>query len=147
MAGSAIEIDDRELEALSRRLARYVRRLDSPRPMMRTVAAMLESQTKRRIHDEKESPQGRDWAKWSERYARTRRSEHSLLIGRGDLEDSIANEYTDDIAQAFTDREYGAAQQFGREEINLPTRPYFGLSKGNISEIEETVVDWLEGAL
>lgn len=42
-----------------------------------------------------------------------------------------------------TPLEYGAAHQFGREEINLPERPYLGLSE----EDKQSVLETLEGYL
>ncbi|MGN5094240.1 phage virion morphogenesis protein [Aeromonas hydrophila] len=42
-----------------------------------------------------------------------------------------------------TPLEYGAAHQFGRPEINLPERPYLGLSETD----QQSVLETLEGYL
>lgn len=42
-----------------------------------------------------------------------------------------------------TPLEYGAAHQFGRPEINLPERPYLGVSE----EDKQSVLEMLEGYL
>ena len=47
------------------------------------------SQTTRRIHDEKSSPDGQPWAEWNSAYAKTVHGNQSLLQAGGDLLDSI----------------------------------------------------------
>lgn len=57
--------------------------------LLHSLGAVVESQTRRRIADEKTSPGGEPWAPWSESYAKTRHGNQSLLQGDGDLLDSI----------------------------------------------------------
>lgn len=53
------------------------------------IGAVVESQTRRRISDEKTAPDGSKWEAWSTDYAKTRHGNQSLLQGDGDLLDSI----------------------------------------------------------
>ncbi|KEA51797.1 MULTISPECIES: phage virion morphogenesis protein [Mangrovibacter] len=57
--------------------------------LLESIGATVESQTRRRISDEKTSPAGEKWQDWSERYRKTRNGNQSLLQGNGDLLDSI----------------------------------------------------------
>lgn len=57
--------------------------------LLDTLGAVVESQTRRRIADEKQAPDGSSWPDWSAPYAKTRHGNQSLLQGEGDLLDSI----------------------------------------------------------
>ncbi|MGL6458857.1 phage virion morphogenesis protein [Aeromonas hydrophila] len=76
-------------------LARYQRLLDTlgrsdhKAELLESIGAVAESQTRRRISDEKTAPDGTPWAPWSTDYAKTRHGNQSLLQGDGDLLDSI----------------------------------------------------------
>lgn len=76
-------------------LARYQRLLDTlgrndyKASLLESIGAVVESQTRRRISDEKTAPDGTPWAPWSAAYGKTRHGNQSLLQGDGDLLDSI----------------------------------------------------------
>ena len=57
--------------------------------LLESIGAVVESQTRRRISNEKTSPAGERWEEWSEGYRKTRSGNQSLLEGNGDLLDSI----------------------------------------------------------
>ena len=57
--------------------------------LLESIGAVVESQTRRRISDEKSSPAGEKWQAWSDSYGKTRHGNQSLLQGNGDLLDSI----------------------------------------------------------
>jgi phage virion morphogenesis protein len=118
------------------------------------IGALIEDQTRRRIADEKVAPDGTPWAPWSERYEqslkrRNRRNPRSLLVGEGNLRDSIQNYTTGEAARVGTNLVYGAIHQFGGEAVGMPipARPYLGLSNENAGEIEDLVVGRLEDIL
>lgn len=117
------------------------------------VGSMLEDQTKRRIEDEKTAPDGTPWAPWSPRYAarlskRNRVTARSLLVGEGNLRESIQNLVTGTDIQVGTNLVYGAIHQFGGDTSAghpaIPARPYLGLSAENATEVEQLVVDRVE---
>ncbi|OUS51464.1 phage virion morphogenesis protein [Shewanella sp. SACH] len=57
--------------------------------LLDALGGIVESQTRRRIADEKSSPDGKPWAEWNSAYGKTRHGNQSLLQGGGDLLDSI----------------------------------------------------------
>ncbi|TQP97128.1 phage morphogenesis protein [Vibrio cholerae] len=76
-------------------LARFQKMLDAlsnpklKEELLDSLGAVVESQTRRRIADEKSAPDGTKWDSWSNGYAKTRNGNQSLLQGDGDLLDSI----------------------------------------------------------
>jgi len=76
----SVQVDTRGEE-----LARYQRLLDTlgrndyKAELLDTIGAVAESQTRRRITDEKTAPDGSPWASWSDAYAATRHGNQSLL--------------------------------------------------------------------
>lgn len=118
------------------------------------IGSLVEDQTKVRIMDEKRAPDGTPWAPWSEAYAaslkrRNRRNPRSLLVGVGDLRDSVQNYTTGETVKVGSNLVYAAIHQFGGEAVgkNIPARPYLGLSNDNATAIEEFVADRLEDLL
>ncbi len=59
--------------------------------LLDAMGALVESQTRRRIADEKTAPDGSPWPDWSPEYKKTRHGNQSLLQGGGDLLDSITS--------------------------------------------------------
>lgn len=118
------------------------------------IGTLVEDQTKLRIADEKRAPDGTPWAPWSERYAesltrRNRVNPRSLLVGHGDLRDSVQNYTTGETVKVGSNLIYAAIHQFGGEAVGMPipARPYLGLSTDNATAIEAFVVDRLEDLL
>ena len=119
--------------------------------LMYEVGALIEDQTKLRIADEKTSPEGEAWAPWSAGYAATRNTRnsrrHSLLVGEGDLRDSIQNFSTGHEAIVGSPLIYAAPHQFGSPKQGIPARPFLGLSADNRTSIEDLVVGRIEDLL
>lgn len=120
------------------------------------IGSLIEDQTKRRISDEKTSPEGEPWAPWSSAYAesltrRNRINPRSLLVGAPNLLPSIQNYTEGTLIKVGTNMVYGAIHQFGgdpaRGHARIPARPYLGLSPENATEIEDLVIDRLEDLL
>lgn len=117
--------------------------------LLESILAEADTQTRRRLRDEKTSPDGVPWAAWSEAYAETRHGGHSLLMGDGDLDDSLAPViYLDGSGGEYgSNLPYAAIQQFGGEEIgrpNHPAREYLGFSDENLDDIEAVVDLFME---
>jgi phage virion morphogenesis protein len=115
------------------------------RDLLEGIGAEGESQTRRRIRDEKFDADGVAWEPWSDHYERTRKSNHSLLINDQDLLDTLSYEVESDAVSWGSDQVYAATHQFGRGAI--PARPFLGLSDSNHDDIEQLVVDFLDGML
>lgn len=152
-AGTALEIkvESPELAALEARLKHLASALGDTEPVLEALGAEIESQTRRRISEEKTSPIGEPWEPWKERYARTRHGGHSLLQGEGSLLDSIESAVRGDVAEIGTNLIYGPIQQFGglggmppgpRE---VEARPYLGISPDNLRDLEGILTRHFDG--
>lgn len=156
MAGVAFTVDTSVA-------ARAIGRLndDELAELIYQVGGMVEDQTKLRIADEKRAPDGQPWAPWSEAYDNSRNhAKHSLLVGEGNLRDSIQNYTTGLEAVVGSNLIYAAVHQNGTDPsrrkagvpdgavgAGIPARPYLGLSAENRNAIEELVIGRLEDLL
>lgn len=140
-----ITLDIRELGALNAQLARLsALDLDG---LTADLALQGESQTRRRISEEKTGPDGDAWPEWSDRYAATRHGGQSLLESEGHLIASLESGADADTAWWGSDLVYAATHQFGDPARNIPARPYLGISPQNKRELADRVDHWLRGAL
>jgi phage virion morphogenesis protein len=120
------------------------------RGLLEQLAGVAESQTRRRISEEQQSPDGEPWQAWSANYAATRHGGHSLLQGEGDLVDSITSEIEGDEALIGSNLVYAAIHQFGGTPdmapgpAGIPAREYLGFSQDNLDEIEAVADRWLD---
>lgn len=149
MAGVVQDIRVDELSGVGARLDAYAGLIDHNH-IVTIVGAVVESQIRRRISDEKTSPDGKAWKAWKPDYAATRHSGHSLLQGEGDYLDSIFYEVSGDTAQVGSDLEYAAIHNFGgkagrNRSVDIPARQSFGLSNDNEDEALDVVVEYLNG--
>lgn len=92
-----------------------------------------------------ESPDGEAWAPLSPAYqARKPKHANEILRLNDDLRDTLKYQ-ADPLALYFgTPLGYGAAQQFGYEDTNLPARPYLGLSQQDADDVTSILSDYLE---
>jgi phage virion morphogenesis protein len=142
MSGVQLRVDISGLAGVRQALDNFAR--FDRRGLLDTVGAVVESQTRRRISDEKESPDGMLWPAWSGKYAKKRGAGHSLLESGGDLLDSIDHQVPPGAAhvEIGTNMIYAATHQFGDDERNIPARPYLGVSAGDESELQAVIHDW-----
>lgn len=158
MAGVSIQVDAAGLD----RAVRILDRLDSPdtAELMSSIGALGESQTRRRISEEKTSPDGAPWA--------PNRRGGSILVETGQhLLQSIA--FTSSSAEA----EWGSGWEFAHihqdgativpkgaaalaiplpgggvafaKKAVIPARPFVGISDENGEKIVELATDFLAG--
>lgn len=118
--------------------------------LLEGIAAEVESQTRRRLSDEKEAPDGTPWPEWSDNYAATRQSQHSLLESTGSLIDSIESVVSDDHAETGSNLIYAAIQNLGGTDdmapgpAAIPQREFIGLSDGNLIDLQHLVDDFTD---
>ena len=147
MAGVQVEIDVREIASLNARLERLGK--VEKTGMLHALGAEVESQTRRRIGEEKESPEGEAWQAWSPAYAQTRHAGKSILLGEELLLDSITYAVpSDDAVLVGSNLIYAAIHQFGGAEVGrpgLPARPYLGISAENERDLAGVIEDYIEG--
>lgn len=113
--------------------------------LMISIGAVVESQTRRRISEEKTSPDGEPWELRSPGYAQSLRPGGGILVREGGLLDSIAFVGAGNEVSVGTDLIYGAIHQFGGTSdmapgpAGIPARPFLGLSGDNELEILDLV--------
>jgi phage virion morphogenesis protein len=130
-----------------------------PSALMTGIAALGESQTRRRISEEKTAPDGSAWKPNAEGT--------SILLQTGQhLLQSIAWEASADTAEWGATWEYAHVHQDGMtivprnaknlvfkiagktiaaSKVTIPARPFVGLSADNEMEMEELITDFLGG--
>lgn len=144
----SLQVDTRQVERLANRIGRLGK--GNRAKLMESLAAEGETQTRRRITDEKTTPDGEAWPAWSEHYARTRNGGQSLLQGDGDLVDSITSEADSDMARWGSPLVYAAIHNLGGTPdmapgpAAIPAREYLGLSDDNSDDMEGIVDVWLD---
>lgn len=144
MAGASdvitIEIDDREIREGLRALEG---KLGDLRPVFQDLGEALLNSTRRRFETQT-APDGSPWAALSPGYKK-RKKKHLILILtlNGYLRGTLNYQATRDELRVGTPMIYGAAHQFGRPDINLPARPFLGLSDDDSAMILDTLSEWL----
>lgn len=139
--------------------------------LLESIGTVVESQVRRRIKHEKKSPDGKDWKKLghspgSEKYERWKKkvSSGGLLELHEGLYDSIQFEVRGDELIAGSNLVYSWTHQVGDKReapswsgagrsggkmassthtVEIPARPYLGLSSENRDELEEVIGDWI----
>ena len=155
MASLSITVDVGGLDATVAVLDR-LRALD-PGRLMTNIAAIGESQTRRRITSEKTAPDGTAWPPNVEGTPTLKRTGRNLL-------DSVSSDATADQARWGADWEFASIHQEGAVirakdakalmftvqgktvavgAVTIPARPFVGLSNANRREIERLVTDHL----
>lgn len=143
MDGATLLYDFSGVNALAKRVAK-IGELDRFR-LLDAVGATVESQTRRRIGEDKEGPDGAPWPDWSDRYAKSRHGNQSLLESEGYLLASLGYAVSLGAGQVEVGSNlvYAATQQFGDDKRNIPERPYLGLSSDDEDEVDAVVRDFL----
>ncbi len=140
-----------DLSAIDRLNRRIERLADMDRrALLKTVGAAVETQTRRRLKDEKRGPDGTAWDAWSDDYAASRHGGQSFLVGERDLLDSIDNQIDGDQVEIGSNLVYARVHQEGSandSNQNIPARPYLGLSDDNEEALADTIDAFFEGIL
>jgi len=151
MTGARFSIEMQGMD----RVRAVLRRMVKPnlRPLLDALGAEGEAQTRRRIDEEKTAPDGTPWAPLSPAYQARKdklKPGVGLLEYEGHLRDSLTyNVIGDDEVEWGSNRVYAAIHQFSGEEvgINIPARPYLGLSQENQADMDAIVTDWARGLI
>jgi phage virion morphogenesis protein len=116
--------------------------------LLDALGAEVESQTTRRLRDEKTAPDGTPWPELSEKYKR-QKAEHGssggLLDLEGDLISSIDHQLIGSSVEIGSNMVYAAHHNFGGEDIGtgMPQRQFLGFSAENIHDLEGVTEDFL----
>jgi phage virion morphogenesis protein len=125
--------------------------------LMEGIGRLVQEQTRRRIEQEKTSPAGAAW--------QPNRAGTSILFQSGALSRSIDYAAGEDSVQVGSGLVYARIHQDGgtirpknakalvfqmgnqlvfARSVDIPARPYLGLSADNQNEVVEAAEDWLE---
>lgn len=159
MGGISIIIESDDFDKVFKRLKPI---FDfEPSELMTGIAALGESQTRRRISEEKTAPDGSAWKPNTE-------GTSTLLQTGQHLLQSIASEASSDMAEWGATWEHAHVHQdgmtivpknaralifqiggktVGASKVTIPARPFVGLSSENEAEIEELITDVLGGSV
>lgn len=142
MAGSsvAITVDDREVHAAFNRL---LEKSDDLEPFFRDLAERLIQNTEERFAQQV-SPDGEYWEPLRPATKRRKKkNKNKILIASGDLMENLRYHASADELLFGTNEIYGAAQQFGREDANIPARLWLGINDDDQDVIIELALKHL----
>lgn len=161
MAGVSIKIDLNDREALDL-LEEVKARALNMRPVMKAFGEHL-FRTMQQRFDQEVAPDGSPWAPLAEstlekrnRNARSHRGRGGspkILTDKSDLRKDFAPFADADSVMLGTPLDYAAIHQFGGEagrldhRVNIPARPYLGVTKEDDEELNATILDHLTGGL
>ncbi len=145
-----IVIEAPELKRLQDRLVLMSR--TNFTPMLDGVGAIVESQTRRRIQDEKTTPEGAPWKPWSEKYAASKHGAskghephpgelsssqgHTMLSLDGGLLDSVQ------FLVEGSGVEIGSNMIYANHQNSM--RQFVGLGDGDGKEVVDIVEDFID---
>ena len=115
--------------------------------VLSNIGVLMVAQTRERLETTKKSPSGKSWKKWSDKYKKTRKPNHSLLSNEGELTQSIAFNISGNELQVGSDLIYAGTHQYGNPDRNIPQREFLGMSKQNEVEIYTELDDYMNSLL
>lgn len=110
------------------------------RKLLSQLGDSMVEQSRERIDETHDGPNGEKWQEWSDSYARSKKPKVDLLHASGDLMDDISKAIGKDSVTVGSDLIYALVQQDGDEERNIPDRPYLGVSKEDLEELGEATL-------
>jgi len=149
MAGARIELQYVDA-GVQDELKRLLARLEDPQPALAEIGQYGVESTRERIESQNADNPIAAWEPLTERYLKSKRKrEHhpdEILVLYGFLVSTFAWQATKDTVEWGSNQVYAAAQQFGRPEINLPPRPFLGVTERDRTEILDILHAWLSDA-
>lgn len=145
----SLRIEDAGIERLAERIGRLAPSPQERRQLLEAIAFEGETQTRRRITQEKAAPDGTPWPAWSSDYAATRGPGQALLEADGDLVDSITSSADEGAAEwgsnliYFAIHDQGGTDDMAPGPAAIPQRQMLGLSEENEADIGAIVDDWI----
>ncbi len=141
MAGIHLTLDTRGLDKLQARI-HGLAGMDTTTLMPR-LGEYLQASTQDRFKTQT-APDGSPWDALAPRtLERKKHNRDKVLTARGFLRRGIRYQVLDkSTVQVGTDSVYAATHQYGRDEANIPARPFLGLSSTDRREITAIIRDW-----
>lgn len=127
-------------------LGKAAQKLGDTQALMESVGEALRSGTIERF-DAEEDPQGKKWKP----SARAMAGGSKTLDKESHLKDSIDYATTSDKVMVGSNLPYARIHQLGGKtgkghKVDMPARPYLGVSEEDMDEVRETMADFLAGA-
>lgn len=127
-------------------LGKAAHKLGDTQALMESVGEALRSGTIERF-DAEEDPQGKKWKP----SARAMAGGGKTLDKESHLKDSIDYAATSDKVMVGSNLPYARIHQLGGKtgkghKVDMPARPYLGVSEEDMDEVRETMADFLAGA-
>lgn len=127
-------------------MGKAVHKLGDTQALMESVGEALRSGTIERF-DAEEDPQGKKWKP----SARAMAGGGKTLDKESHLKDSIDYAATSDKVMVGSNLPYARIHQLGGKtgkghKVDMPARPYLGVSEEDMDEVRETMADFLAGA-
>jgi phage virion morphogenesis protein len=149
--GGAVVIGLHEMERLRKRFADLAHAMGDTTALADAIGDQQEQSARRRIRETKRAPNGKRWKAWSRSYAKTRGPQHSLLVGEGDLADSITHTVVSPLeVQVGSNLAYAGVHLFGSKKMPqrafLDTEPGFA-DQSDRRELREVIRDFWEQEL
>lgn len=165
MTGVTVKIDDKEVLAALHRLAS----IGGLTPALKNIGEAMVASTQERFEKE-EAPDGTAWVPLNEDYASAKKGPGMLREAgfAGGLAGSIAYQLSGNSVIWGTNKVYGAVHQFGAtirprtadslvfaiggavihaKQVEIPARPYLGVSAADDREIIEIIQDFIDEAV
>lgn len=117
--------------------------------LLDVIGGTVESQTRRRIEEDKAAPDGSAWPDWSDEYKETRHGGHGLLENEGDLIGSIGFSvyFASDEVEVGSNLIYAATHDQGDEDRGIPQRQFLGLSNDDRDELDDVVDRFIDSLI
>lgn len=127
-------------------MGKAAHKLGDTQALMESVGEALRSGTIERF-DAEEDPQGKKWKP----SARAMAGGGKTLDKESNLKDSIDYAATSDKVMVGSNLPYARIHQLGGKtgkghKVDMPARPYLGVSEEDMDEVRETMADFLAGA-
>lgn len=147
MTGTFVEISAED-KALPAELEQLLDRGTNLAPAFAEIGEYGVETTRARILSQNQDDPVGSWQALSARYAGSKRKLKSKGAGRtlilhGYLIGTLHWQSDNESVEWGSDRIYAAAQQFGRPDINLPDRPFLGITEHNRTDIHAILQRWL----
>ena len=143
MAGSFISVDAIGDDEIRQGLNQLLNQMHDLTPAFRSIGEVLLESTQERMSNE-QAPDGSGWEQLSVftlmNKEKTGQS-NKILRGFGTLADTLNYQISANQLQLGSNLEYAATHQFGREDANIPERPFLGLSENDKNDVLDILQD------
>jgi len=145
-----LDVKTRGLGPIQKELQRLADKTGDLTPALQEIGSSLETSTQQRFIDEV-TPEGEAWVDHSDATIEARGSGAEKLRKDGHLLDSLGSQVSGDKAEVGVNRVYGRIQQLGGMagrglKVEIPARPYLGVSRDDEREIADIISDHLGAA-